>query len=148
MPEISTQVQELADITTQELNRLGKPPSDDCIGEINSLIDQLVRDIEGGIERRLREEGNILCLIEDAAVRFQNELRATCPEFRAWNKDTVFKEKEQPSIPPLYELLLEGGELPLADSKRKVIFLDDVLKKKTRYDMVVSSVASLMNCSL
>jgi hypothetical protein len=112
------------------------------------LIDQLVRDLEGGIERRLREEGNILYQIEDEAVRFQNELRATCPEFRAWNKNTVFKEKEQPSIPPLCDLLLEGGELPLADSKRKVIFLDDVLNKKTRYDMVVSSVASLLNSFL
>ncbi|KAI0250038.1 P-loop containing nucleoside triphosphate hydrolase protein [Lactifluus subvellereus] len=130
VPDIIVQVQELAESTTQELNRLGKPPSDDCIGDINSLIDQLVRDVEGGVERRSRDDGNVLYLIEDEAVRFKNELRVTCPEFRAWNKNTVFKD--QPSVTRLPELLLEDGELPAADGTRKIIFLDDVLNKKSR----------------
>lgn len=58
---------------------LGKPPSQDSIGEINSLIDRLVNDIEGGIERRGREDGNLLYLIEGEAVRLKKELRQHAP---------------------------------------------------------------------
>ncbi|KAI0302309.1 P-loop containing nucleoside triphosphate hydrolase protein [Multifurca ochricompacta] len=126
--DVNAQLRDLLENTTKELERLGKPPSNDGVGEINSLIDQLVRDIEGGTERRSREDGNLLYLIEDDAVRFKNELRATCPEFRAWSKDC----KEPPSAAPLPELLFEDGVPPAVPGTRKIIFLDDVLEKKTR----------------
>src|SRR6201999_4636298 len=96
-------------ITTQERERLGNPRSSDSIGEISSLVDQLVRGIESGIlvQHVWREPaGNILSLIEDEAAKFKAELRATCPEFRAWNKNI----KEPPTVTPLPDLLLEEGE--------------------------------------
>jgi hypothetical protein len=99
---------------------------------MNSLIDQLVRDIESGTESQARVDGNLLYRIEDEAVRFKMQLRATCPEFRAWNKDTTFKEKEKPSFTPLPELLIEDGEPPAPAGTRKIVFLDEVLNKKTR----------------
>lgn len=107
---------------------LGKRPSDDSVGEINSLVDQLVRDIESGVEQKSRADDNILYRIEEEAVKFKNELRATCPEFRAWNKDS----KEQPSVTPLPDLFLEGDTSPAISVKREVIFLDDVLLKKAQ----------------
>ncbi|KAI0002252.1 P-loop containing nucleoside triphosphate hydrolase protein [Russula compacta] len=128
IPDIEQQILVLREGTVHELERLGKPPSSDSIGEINSLVDQLVSDIEGGIERRARQQGNLLYLIEDEAVRFKNELRATCPEFRAWSKNI----KEPSSITPLPELLLEDGEPRPRPRNRGVIYLDDVLEKKTR----------------
>jgi hypothetical protein len=107
---------------------LGKPPSQDSIGEINSLIDRLVNDIEGGIERRGREDGNLLYLIEGEAVRLKKELRATCPEFRAWKKDS----KERQSVVPPPEFLLDEDD-PLATTEtRQIIYLDEVMDKRTR----------------
>ncbi|KAH9007592.1 P-loop containing nucleoside triphosphate hydrolase protein [Lactarius deliciosus] len=128
VPELGTQIQNLIENTNQELARLGKRPSDDSVGEISSLVDQLVRDIEAAVERKSREDGNILYRIEDEAVKFKNELRATCPEFRAWNKNL----KKPPSVKPLPELLLDGDPQLDASVKREVIFLDDVLEKKAR----------------
>jgi len=77
-------------------------------------------------------------------VKFKDELRATCPEFRAWNKDAKIeerykgkskdkdKDKDLRPITPLPELLLEDEETPAKAGTREVIYLDDVLKKKTR----------------
>lgn len=98
----------------------------------------LVWDIRSGIERVSREEGNLLYLIEDEAVRLKSELRATCPEFRAWEKDL----KDPPSVTPLPELLLEEGELPTPGRTRKVIYLDEVLSRKTRYAVTAACVIS------
>lgn len=126
VPELGTQILDLIESTNQELADLGKRPSDDSVGEINSLIDQLVRDIESGVEQKSRADGNVLHRIEEEAVKFKDELRATCPEFRAWNKDS----KEQPSVTPLPDLFLEGDAPPATSVKRDVIFLDDVLLKK------------------
>ncbi|KAH9006239.1 P-loop containing nucleoside triphosphate hydrolase protein [Lactarius hatsudake] len=128
VPELQSQIRDLIESTNQELARLGKRPSDDSVGEISSLVDQLVRDIEAAVERKSREDGNILYRIEDEAVKFKNELRATCPEFRAWSKDL----KKPPSVKPLPELLLDGDPPLDASVKREVIFLDDVLAKKAR----------------
>ena len=130
IPDISQQIRELVETTSRRLEGLGNPPSDDSIGEINSLLDQLVRDLESGIERVSRKEGNLLYLIEDQANRFKSELRATCPEFRAWRRDT----KDPPSVTPLPELLLEDGDLPAhaGTRAREIIYLDDVLNRKTR----------------
>jgi hypothetical protein len=88
----------------------------------------LVRDIESGVEQKPRADGNVLHRIEEEAVKFKDELRATCPEFRAWNKDS----KEQPSVTPLPDLFLEGDAPPATSMKRDVIFLDDVLLKKAQ----------------
>jgi hypothetical protein len=96
------------------------------------LIDQLVHEIESGMENRAREEGNILYLIEDEAVKFKRELRATCPEFRAWNKGTELDEKDQKAIVPLPELLLEDGEPRPSAERREIIYLDSVLDKRAR----------------
>lgn len=128
VPELGDQIRDLIESTNKELAQLGKRPSDDSVGEINSLIDQLVRDIEGGVEQKSRGDGNVLYLIEDEAVRFKNELRATCSEFRAWSKNS----KEQPSVIPLPDTLLEEDAFPATSVVRKVIFLDDVLDKKAR----------------
>jgi hypothetical protein len=127
IPDIVLQIRELVESTTQGLERLGKPPSNDSIGEISSLVDQLARDIESGIQHVSREPGNVLCIIEDEATKFKSELRATCPEFRAWNNDI----KEPPSITPLPELLLEEGEKSTG-IQRNIIYLNEVLDKKTR----------------
>jgi len=122
-------IRELQDRATHDLERLGKSPSDDSVGEINTLVDQLVRDIEGGIERRSLED-DLLRRIEAEAVIFISELRATCPEFCAWNRNT----EEPPSVIPLPELLLENGDSSVNQGNREVIYLDDVLSKKTRYE--------------
>jgi hypothetical protein len=122
------QIRELVEDTTHKLERLGHPPSDDYIGEINTLVDQLVVDIKDGLEHVSRQKGNVLHRIEEDARRFKSSLRATCPEFRAWNRDT----KEPSSFTPLPELLLEEGEKPAPLGTRKVIYLDEVLQKRTR----------------
>jgi hypothetical protein len=127
VPELGSQIRDLIESTNQELAQLGKRPSDDSVGEINSLIDQLVHDIKSGADRKSRGDGNVLYLIEDEAVKFKNELRATCPEFRAWSKNS----KEQPSVTPLPDILLEG-DAPATSVTRKVIFLDDVLDMKAQ----------------
>ena len=114
--------------TAHDLEQLGHPPSDDSTGEIDLIIDCLFWDIRSGIERVSREEGNLLYLIEDEAMRLKSELRATCPEFRAWEKDL----EKPPSVPPLPDFLQEG-EAPTSGRTRKVIYLDDVLSRKTRY---------------
>ena len=61
-------------------------------------------------------------------MRLKSELRATCPEFRAWEKGL----ENPPSVPPLPDFLQEG-EVPTSGRTRKVIYLDDVLNRKTRY---------------
>jgi hypothetical protein len=58
VPDLNHQIRDQQEETASQLALLGKPPSDDSIGEINSLIDQLVYDIEGGIERRDCEDRN------------------------------------------------------------------------------------------
>ncbi|KAI0295245.1 P-loop containing nucleoside triphosphate hydrolase protein [Russula brevipes] len=144
IPVIIQQVVDLAEATARKLRDLGKPPSDDCIVELNTLVDQLVRDIESGIERTSGDDNSLLRLIESDAVKFKDELRATCPEFRAWNKNAKIeerykgkskdkdKDKDLRPITPLPELLLEDEETLAKAGTRKVIYLDDVLKKKTR----------------
>ena len=108
---------------------MGSPPSGDSVGGVDIIIDQLVGDIEEGIECVSREEGNLVYLIEDEAMRLKSELRATCPEFRAWEKGL----EKPPSVPPLPEILLEEGQLPTPGRTRDVIYLDEVLGRKTRY---------------
>lgn len=128
VPELGQQIQELEEETIRQLELLGKPPSEDSIGEINSLIDRLVDDIENGIEQRGRDAGNLLFKIEEEAVKLKKELRETCPEFRAWGKDV----REPPSHVALPDILLEEGD-PLGNAgNRKIIYLDDVMKKRTR----------------
>jgi hypothetical protein len=129
VPDLSQQIQELEEKTARQLELLGKPPSEDSIGDINSLVDRLVNDIKDGMERRGRGSGNLLYLIEDEAVKLKKELRETCPEFRAWRKDSDNKEKI-PEI-PLPEFLLEDG--PLANTgTRNIIYLDDVVDQGAR----------------
>ncbi|KAI9441569.1 P-loop containing nucleoside triphosphate hydrolase protein [Lactarius indigo] len=128
VPELGDQIRDLIESTNQELAQLGKRPSDDSVGEISSLVDQLVRDIEAAVERKSREDGDILYRIEDEAAKFKNEVRATCPEFRAWNKNL----QKPPIVKPLPELLLDGDPPPDTFVNREVIFLDDVLEKKAR----------------
>ena len=99
----------------------------------------LVWDIQSGMERVSREEGNLLYLIEDEAMRLKSELRATCPEFRAWEKGWEKDLEKLPSVTPLPELLLER-ELPAPGRTRKVIYLDEVLSRKTRYAVTVRCV--------
>ncbi|KAH8996866.1 P-loop containing nucleoside triphosphate hydrolase protein [Lactarius akahatsu] len=105
VPELGTQIQNLIENTNQELAQLGQRPSDDSVGEISFPSRPI-----------------------DEAVKFKNELRATCPEFRAWSKDL----KKPPTVKPLPELLLDGDPPPDTSVKREVIFLDDVLEKKAR----------------
>jgi len=126
VPELGDQIRDLIENSNQELAALGKQPSDDSVGEINSLIDQLVRDIESGVEQKSRDDRNVLYRIEDGAVKFKNELRATCPEFRAWSKSS----KEPPQVTPLPDLFAEDDSPPSTSVNREVIFLDDVLAKK------------------
>jgi hypothetical protein len=100
------------------------------------LIDHLVREIECGTVKRAQEEGNIWSLIRDEAVRFKQNLRATCPEFRACNKGAV-KDEDQEAIftIPLPELLVMDSERcgPSAPAgRRKIIYLDDVFDKRTQ----------------
>jgi len=106
---------------------LGKPPSDDSIGEINALIDRLVYDIERGTERRGREHGNLLYLIEDEAVTLKKKLRETCPEFRPWRKD-----KQPESFTSIPDIFLEEGDPPAGPETRKIEYIDNVINKKTR----------------
>lgn len=127
-----------------ELELLGKPPSDDSIGEINSLIHRLVGDIEVGIEQRGRGDGKLLYLIEDGAIAMKKKLRETCPDFRAWREGTKFPTKQKSSNEPEYseepssftpvpDVLLEGGDPPADKGTREVIYLDSIIKKKIRW---------------
>lgn len=86
-----------------------------------------MNDIEGGIERKGREDGNLLYLVEEEAVKLKKELRETCPEFRAWGKDA-----KPPSRVPLLDILLEEGDPPINSESRQIIYLDEVVKKRTR----------------
>ena len=101
-------------------------------------------DIQSGIERVSREEGNLLYLIEDEAMQLKSELRATCPEFRAWEKEWekewVKDHKEPPKVKPLPDFLLE--ELPASGRTRKVIYLNEVLNRKTRYAVTARRIIS------
>ena len=135
IPDISQQIREQAESTAIELERLGHPPSDDSIGEIDLISDMMTSAIKQGIERVSREQGNLLYLIEDEAMRLKSELRATCSEFRAWEKDL----KDPPSVTPLPDILLEDGEPSTSGRTRKIIYLDEVLSRKTRYVVTVTS---------
>ena len=141
IPDISQQIQEQVTSTAHDLEQLGHPPSDDSTGEIDLIIDCLTMDIQSGIERVSREEGNILYLIEDEAMRLKSELRATCPEFRAWEKEWEKDLKEPPTVKPLPDFLLEE-ELPVSGRTRKVIYLDEVLNRKTRYAVTAPRIIS------
>ena len=66
-------------------------------------------------------------------MRLKSKLRATCSEFRAWEKGL----KDPPSVTPLPEILLEEGDLLIPAQTRKVIYLDEVLNRKTRYTVHV-----------
>jgi hypothetical protein len=122
------QVRELEEETASQLESLGKPPSDDSIGEINALIDRVVHGIEVGIERRGREDGNLLYLIEDEAIAMKKKLRGTCPDFRAWREGT----KKPSSFTPIPDILLEEGDPPADKDTREIKYLDEIINKKTR----------------
>jgi hypothetical protein len=126
VPDLNQQIRDMQEETANQLDLLGKPPSDDSIGEINSLIDQLVYDIEGGIERRGREDRNLLCEIEDEAVKLKQGLRETCPEFCAWRKDKV------PTDVVLPDIFREEGDPLTNPGTRNIIYLDEVTNKRTR----------------
>ncbi|KAF8504669.1 P-loop containing nucleoside triphosphate hydrolase protein [Russula emetica] len=142
--DLDLQIRELEEQTASELESLGKPPSDDSIGDINAIIDQLVYGIELGIERRGREEGRLLYLIEDEAIAMKKKLRETCPDFRAWTKateerkaaeerkGTKERKEESTSFTPIPDILLEEGDPPADKGTREIIYLDDIIKKKTR----------------
>lgn len=122
------QIRELEDATASELESLGKPPSDDSIGEINALIDRVVHGIEVGIERRGREDGNLLYLIEDGAIAMKKKLRETCPDFRAWREGI----KEPASFTPIPDIVLEESDPPANRGTREIKYLDEIINKKTR----------------
>jgi hypothetical protein len=126
--DLDLQIRALEEETANELESLGKPPTDDSIGEINALIDRLVSAIDIGIEQRGREDGNLLYLIEDEANAMKKKLRETCPDFRAWREGT-----EQPSsFIPIPDILLEESDPPADKGTREVVYLDNIVKKKTR----------------
>jgi hypothetical protein len=87
-----------------------------------------VHDVEGGVERRGREDKNLLYLIEDEAVQLKKGLRGTCPEFRAWGKDSKVKEP----VVPLPDFLLEEDGPHANPDTHDIIYLDDVISKRTR----------------
>jgi len=87
-----------------------------------------VNGIEVGIDRRGREDGKLLYLIEDEAIAMKKKLRGTCPDFRAWREDT----KEPSPFIPIPDILLEEGDPPADKGTRDVIYLDSIIKKKTR----------------
>jgi hypothetical protein len=126
--DLNLQIRELEEETTSQLEALGKPPSDDSIGEVNTLIDRLVSGIEVGIERRGREDGNLLYLIEDEAIAMKKKLRGTCPDFRPWREGT----DEPSAFIPIPDVLLEEGDPPADKGTREIKYLDDIIKKKTR----------------
>ncbi len=126
--DLNLQIRELEEETTSQLESLGKPPSDDSIGEINTLIDRFVSGIEVGIERRGRKDGNLLYLIEDEAIAMKKKLRETCPDFRPWREGT----KEPSPFTPIPDVLLEEGDPPADKGTREIKYLDDIIKKKTR----------------
>jgi len=68
-----------------------------------------------------------LYLIEDQAVAFKKKLRETCPDFRPWRKDN-----EPPSFASIPDILLEDGDHPAAKGTREIIYLDEVINKRTR----------------
>lgn len=139
----------LEEETMNDLELLGKPPSDDSIGEINTLIHQLVDDIEVGVEQRGRGDGKLLYLIEDGAIAMKKKLRETCPDFRAWREGTKFplppssdkqKSSDEPkysneplSFTPVPDVLLEESDPPADKGTREVIYIDSIIKKKTRW---------------
>lgn len=84
--------------------------------------------IEVGTERRGREEGKLLYLIEDEAIAMKKKLRGTCPDFRAWREGT----KEPTPFIPIPDILLEESDPPADEGTRKIIYLGDIIKKKTR----------------
>lgn len=84
--------------------------------------------IELGIERRGREDGKLLYLIEDEAIVMKKKLRGTCPDFRAWREGT----EEPSSFIPIPDILLEEGDPPADKGTREIIYLDNIIKKKTR----------------
>jgi len=126
--DLNLQIQTLEEETTTQLELLGKPPSDDSIGEVNAIIDRVVNGIVSGVERRGREDGNLLYRIEDEAIAMKKKLRETCPDFRAWRQGT-----DEPSpFTPIPDVLLEEGDPPANKGTREVIYLDNIIKKKTR----------------
>jgi len=58
----------------------------------------------------------------------KKKLRTTCPDFRAWREGT----KEPPQFTPIPDILLEEGDPPADTGTREIMFLDDIIKKKTR----------------
>jgi hypothetical protein len=87
-----------------------------------------VYGIEVAIERRGREEGNLLYLVEDEAIAMKKKLRETCPDFRAWREGT----KEPLQFTPIPDILLEEGDPPADEGTREIKYLDEIISKKTR----------------
>ncbi|KAI0262180.1 P-loop containing nucleoside triphosphate hydrolase protein [Gloeopeniophorella convolvens] len=123
MPDIINQIRDQHALTSESLECLGKPPSNDSVGEVMGLIDQITRDVEAEIEGR---SGNILALIEKEAAELGNKLRHDCPEFRPWNHD----EKDTPEL-TLPDFLVEDGVVLATSTARRVIFLNEIMEKKT-----------------
>jgi hypothetical protein len=69
-----------------------------------------------------------LYLIEDEAIAMKKKLRETCPDFRAWRGGT----QEPLGFIPIPDILLEEGDPPADKGTREIIYLDDIVKKKTR----------------
>ena len=93
-----------------------------------------MNSIEVEINRRGRDDGKLLYLIEDEAVALKKKLRGTCPDFRAWREGTTWRDdaKEPSPFIPIPDILLEEGDPPADKGTRKIIYLDSIIKKKTR----------------
>jgi hypothetical protein len=99
-----------------------------------------VYGIEIGVERGGREDGKLLYLIEDEAIAMKKKLRGTCPDFRAWREGT---EEPSPFI-PIPDILLEESDPPADKGTREIIYLDNIIKKKTRWGVAIPFLVPLL----
>lgn len=99
--------------TSKSLRSLPKPPSKDPVGEVIHMVASFTRDLARCIEGTPEEHG-LLQSIRPLQEGFRRAIRATAPDFRAYESDAnredflTAEEQSQPDV--------------------KVIYIDEVMK--------------------
>jgi hypothetical protein len=140
LPQIQIELETALQQTRASIQLLPKPPSDDAILEVTTLVHSFIRELDQMIEGVPRADG-LIQTIRPAQEEFRRNIRRTAPDFRPFESGQK-RGKTQPMFPdPDFLLDEEGHEhwFPPSNNEqpsitaRVPIYVDQVLTRAEKY---------------
>jgi hypothetical protein len=130
LPEIRDELNKGLQRTDAALGSLPRPPSNEPVADIYTLLSTFARDVAAEIGGTPDENG-LIQAIRPLQEGFRREIRATAPQFVPYSRKNAGEERAPLPIAGF----LEAEEEPMEDAHQlsgSEIFIDDVMERSSR----------------